>query len=173
MQNRQPRSFPSPLQVAAFASLLLLCSAVVGQEPEIIELSQIGASELLWKSPDGLVPLPMGGLEIELTVTGVMVHGRISQWFHNPADEVIEALYVFPMPERAAVHHMELVVGERRIVSRETTGSGSSPRRIEPCCRASGSPSWFRFARASSYSASSVSAPSAPATSTPRPNSRR
>ena len=105
-------------------ALLLLCSTVAGQEAEIrdeirggaapVDLSRIGASDLLWKSPDGLVPLPMGGLEIELTVTGVMVHGRISQWFHNPTDEVIEALYVFPMPERAAVHHMELVIGERR-----------------------------------------------------------
>jgi len=128
MQSRQRRSLPSPLHVAAFASLLLLCSVVAGQEPESpdeirgraapVDLSRIGASDLLWKSPDGLVPLPMGGLEIELTVTGVMVHGRISQWFHNPTDEVIEALYVFPMPEQAAVHHMELVIGERRIVSR-------------------------------------------------------
>jgi Ca-activated chloride channel family protein len=82
-----------------------------------LELDDVGGGELLWKSPRGLVPLPITGLEVELSVTGVMVHGKLTQRFHNPAAEVIEALYVFPLPERAAVHHMEMRIGDRSIVS--------------------------------------------------------
>jgi Ca-activated chloride channel family protein len=47
-----------------------------------------------------------------------MVHGRVVHRFHNPTDEVVEAVYVYPLPDRAAVDHMEIRVGDRRIFSR-------------------------------------------------------
>ena len=40
--------------------------------------------------------------EVELSVSGVLVHGRLVQHFRNPTAEVVEALYVFPLPDRAA-----------------------------------------------------------------------
>ena len=76
-----------------------------------------GAGELLWKTPGGLVPLPVLDLGIDLEVTGILVHGTLTQSFRNPTSEVIECLYLFPLPERAAVHHMEMRIGPRRIVS--------------------------------------------------------
>lgn len=83
-----------------------------------VELDEVEAGELLWKSDQGLVPLPVERTTVELDVTGVMVYGRVTQRFANPSGEAIEALYVFPLPEGAAVQHMEMVIGERRIVSR-------------------------------------------------------
>ena len=56
-------------------------------------------------------------LQISLEVTGMMVHGTVTQTFRNPTAEEIEAIYVFPLPEDAAVHYMEMRIGERRIVS--------------------------------------------------------
>jgi Ca-activated chloride channel family protein len=56
-------------------------------------------------------------LEVRLEVTGILVHGTVRQTFRNPLSETIECLYVFPLPERAAVHRLELRIGERRIVS--------------------------------------------------------
>lgn len=82
-----------------------------------LDATDVGCGELLWKSPQGLVPLPIAGLDVELSVTGAMIHGKLTQRFQNPTSEVIEALYVFPLPDRAAVHHMEMRIGERRIVS--------------------------------------------------------
>ena len=72
---------------------------------------------LCWRTPDRLVPLPRGRTAIDLHVTGIMVHGEVSQSFHNPTNETIEVIYVFPLPEGAAVDHMEMRIGERRIVS--------------------------------------------------------
>jgi Ca-activated chloride channel family protein len=46
-----------------------------------------------------------------------MIHGRLIQTYDNPTGELIEAIYVFPLPDRAAVHSMEIRVGDRRIVS--------------------------------------------------------
>lgn len=82
-----------------------------------VRLSEAGAGALLRKTPDGLAPLPILGLKVRLEVTGILVHGVVTQSFLNPTPDVIECVYVFPLPERAAVHRMEMRIGERRIVS--------------------------------------------------------
>jgi len=85
--------------------------------PAPVEAGAAGSGELLLKTPGGLVPLPVLDLQVRLEVTGILVHGTLTQTFRNPTSEVIECVYVFPLPERAAVHHMEMRIGERRIVS--------------------------------------------------------
>jgi Ca-activated chloride channel family protein len=82
-----------------------------------VRLSEAGGGELLRKTPYGLVPLPLLELKVSLEVTGVLVHGVVTQTFRNPAREAIECVYVFPLPERAAVHRMEMRIGERSIFS--------------------------------------------------------
>ncbi|HKB08397.1 MAG TPA: VIT domain-containing protein, partial [Candidatus Polarisedimenticolia bacterium] len=82
-----------------------------------LRLSEAGSGALLRKTPDGLAPLPILGLEVRLEVTGILVHGVVTQKFLNPTPDVIECVYAFPLPERAAVHRMEMRIGERRIVS--------------------------------------------------------
>jgi len=83
-----------------------------------VSLDDVQAGELLQKTDKGLVPLPVERTDVELRVTGPMIHGRVTQRFANPGDDAIEALYAFPLPEGAAVQHMEMRIGERRIVSR-------------------------------------------------------
>jgi Ca-activated chloride channel family protein len=82
-----------------------------------VRLDDIGAGELLWKSERGLIPLPALEVDVELTVHGVLLGGRVEQRFRNPTAETIEAVYAFPLPGRAAVHRMEMRIGERTIRS--------------------------------------------------------
>lgn len=84
---------------------------------EPIDPGKIGAGELLWKSSRGFVPLPVADIDVSVTVTGIMVHGVVKQSFENTTGEVIETLYLFPLPERAAVDRMEMRIGDRRIAS--------------------------------------------------------
>ncbi len=79
--------------------------------------TEAGTGELLRRTPGGLVPLPVLDLQVKLEVTGILVRGSVIQTFRNPTREVIECVYVFPLPEQAAVHRMEMRIGERRIVS--------------------------------------------------------
>ena len=60
--------------------------------------------------------LPLLETEIVVEVVGPLVRGRVVQRFSNPTDATLEAVYTFPLPERAAVDSMELRVGARRIV---------------------------------------------------------
>ncbi len=76
-----------------------------------------GSGELLWKSARGFIPLPVVDMKVDLAVTGVMVRGTVIQVFRNSAPEVIEAVYLFPLPDGAAVDSMEMRIGDRRIRS--------------------------------------------------------
>jgi len=98
------------------AAMILFAPAAAQTGPPVT-LDAVGSGELLWKSEGGLIPLPVGETDVVLEVTGVMSHGRVTQSFRNTTDEVIETIYVFPLPERAAVHHMEMRIGDRHIVS--------------------------------------------------------
>jgi Ca-activated chloride channel family protein len=98
-------------------AILLAALLAATLTPPALGVEDVGSGELLWRSPDGLVPLPVLDLRVELEVTGVMVRGRLTQLFQNPTGEVIETVYAFPLPENAAVHQFEFRIGERRIVS--------------------------------------------------------
>ncbi|WP_375770089.1 VIT and VWA domain-containing protein [Archangium gephyra] len=53
--------------------------------------------------------------EVEAEVSGFLASVTVTQVFENPYAEPLEALYAFPLPEKAAVDAMELVVGQRVI----------------------------------------------------------
>jgi len=101
-----------------------------------VGLDEIGAGELLWKSDRGLIPLPALDVRVELNVNGVLLGGRVTQSFRNPTTETIEAVYAFPLPERAAVHRMEMRIGERTI--RSVIREKEQARRTYEAARSSG-----------------------------------
>ena len=53
--------------------------------------------------------------EVDAEVSGFLASVTVTQVFENPYAEPLEALYAFPLPEKAAVDAMELVVGQRVI----------------------------------------------------------
>lgn len=115
MDDERTRTRPAARHhaaIAALAALALSGAAVAGTSPDTV-----GAAELLYRDGDAWTALPTVDVAIELEITGPLVRGRLSQRFVNPTPETIEALYVFPLNDRAAVHAMEMRVGERRIVA--------------------------------------------------------
>ena len=61
------------------------------------------------------VPLPLRHTEVQAAVTGYVGTVDVTQQFQNPFDEKIEAVYMFPLPEKAAVSEFVMTIGERRI----------------------------------------------------------
>lgn len=82
-----------------------------------MSLDEVQSGELLWRVGGALVPMPILDMQVSLDVSGIVMHGKVEQRFENRAQQVVEAIYVFPLPERAAVHRMEMRIGDRRIVS--------------------------------------------------------
>lgn len=54
--------------------------------------------------------------EVEIEISGPIAHVTLTQHFRNEGQSFAEGIYVFPLPDRSAVHAMELQLGERKIV---------------------------------------------------------
>lgn len=88
-----------------FITLLLLCisSFTFCQKAESPYLKVL--------TKDALIPLKSSKANIQ--ITGTIAHVQITQTYQNLGDTPIEATYVFPMSAKAAVHKMQLAVGNR------------------------------------------------------------
>ncbi|MDY7108287.1 MAG: VIT domain-containing protein [Planctomycetota bacterium] len=64
---------------------------------------------------DKQVPLPLKHTDVEAAIAGYIASVTVRQEFHNPFDEKIEAVYVFPLPQNAAVSEFIMTIGDRRI----------------------------------------------------------
>jgi Ca-activated chloride channel family protein len=60
--------------------------------------------------------LPLVDTEVEASIGGLVADVTVTQTFANPFAESIEAVYVFPLPDDAAVDGFLMEVGDRRIV---------------------------------------------------------
>ncbi|MBI4577390.1 MAG: VWA domain-containing protein, partial [Planctomycetes bacterium] len=80
-------------------------------------LPDLGRGGLLARGGGGEVvgEFPLARTEVEGEVSGFLAATRVRQTYTNPFAEPIEAVYVFPLPETAAVNDFLMVVGERRI----------------------------------------------------------
>ncbi|HET8696462.1 MAG TPA: VIT domain-containing protein, partial [Gammaproteobacteria bacterium] len=61
------------------------------------------------------IPLPLEHTDVHAVVTGYLGTVDVTQQFTNPYDEKIEAVYLFPLPEKAAVSEFVMTIGERKI----------------------------------------------------------
>jgi Ca-activated chloride channel family protein len=67
--------------------------------------------------PDGResIPFPLMHTEVHASVSGYIASVEVVQQFHNPFLEKIEAEYVFPLPQNAAVNEFVMKIGSRNI----------------------------------------------------------
>ncbi len=53
--------------------------------------------------------------EVAIQVNGLIARTRVTQVFHNPGEDYVEGIYVFPLPEKAAVDRLKMQIGDRLI----------------------------------------------------------
>jgi Ca-activated chloride channel family protein len=61
--------------------------------------------------------LPLHRIDVRASVTGLIVRTDLVQGFRNPYDQALEATYVFPLPDRAALTAMTLTAEGRSITA--------------------------------------------------------
>jgi Ca-activated chloride channel family protein len=76
-----------------------------------------GCGAMLAKLPkkDKKIPLPLKHTDVKGQISGYIATVEVTQKFHNPYDEKIEAVYVFPLPQNAAVNEFIMIIGKRKI----------------------------------------------------------
>lgn len=93
---------------------LLLCLAMAPVRAEPLKGESITRGALLSRDAQGqVVELPLVDTRVRMRVTGPVLRAEVTQVFRNPGDTWSEALYLFPLPNEAAVDHLHMVIGDR------------------------------------------------------------
>lgn len=101
-------------------TVVLLTQTASAKEEELEQGSinhpgEVTRGELLFKNQHDYSTAPLMHTEVNMEVTGLIARVKVKQFFNNPFDEWKEGIYVFPLPDDAAVDHMRMHVGERII----------------------------------------------------------
>ncbi len=109
------------LVIVLMVFLLLLGDVVHADEnyqqlPQV-NLQDVSEGSLLLKTarPGMYQQVPILHTEVDMRISGMIVRTQIKQSFRNPGQEWVEGIYVFPLPEQAAVDHMRMHIGRRVI----------------------------------------------------------
>ena len=106
---------PTKLLLAVFVTLMActqLASASVG-----VEMEKVSQGTLFYTSAHDHQSrtAPMQNTAIDMHVTGIINRVHLIQTFINDSSDWVEGVYVFPLPENAAVDHMRIRAGDRII----------------------------------------------------------
>jgi Ca-activated chloride channel family protein len=108
---RPQRSHPAPaawVVTAALATCLSVAGALTTDD---------APGSLRITSPDVAArTCPLRHTDVDANIAGFVSRVTVRQQFENPLPQKIDAVYVFPLPQHAAVDQMVMTVGDRRIV---------------------------------------------------------
>ncbi|HKQ67519.1 MAG TPA: marine proteobacterial sortase target protein [Methylomirabilota bacterium] len=99
------------------ALILVGLISVLAAQAAGAEVGRITEGTLLWRTAGQteLVPAPTLKTDVRIVVTGIVARASVRQEFTNPSRLWAEGIYVFPLPEDAAVDHLRMHVGDRVI----------------------------------------------------------
>jgi Ca-activated chloride channel family protein len=98
--------------------------AATGAELWIVERPAAGLAQsddrprggaLSAKRGDQIVPFPLKHTDVRGQISLYIGSVTVTQHYHNPYAEKIEAIYTFPLPDNAAVRDFVMTIGDRRI----------------------------------------------------------
>ena len=74
-----------------------------------------GALMAVLPGEDKQVPVPLKHTDVKAQISAYIATVEVTQQYTNPYDEKIEAVYVFPLPQNAAINEFIMTIGDRRI----------------------------------------------------------
>src|SRR5215831_3445433 len=113
-------SFLLLLLVAAFLTAAQSTRAEAGCPDGLMTPDDAGTGSLLLRTSTAgrYLPAPRVATDIDVHASGAVARTRLTQRFENPANGWVEGIYVFPLPEGAAVDTMKMQVGSRFLEGR-------------------------------------------------------
>ena len=107
---------PPAIRPAAWIAAMLVLASLVTSRPALAAPPPAEGGALLLATGDGPAqPAPILEIDVALRVTGLVARGTVMQRFRNPTGRWLEGVYLFPLPEKAAVDGLRMRVGDRVI----------------------------------------------------------
>ncbi|HKO56691.1 MAG TPA: VIT domain-containing protein [Thermoanaerobaculia bacterium] len=103
--------------ILALLFLLPFVSQARGQELEPVKMADVDQASLLIKTaqPGVYLQAPAVNTTVTLKAAGIIARGTVHQVFRNPTSHCVEAVYLFPLPDNAAVDTLIMRIGDRVI----------------------------------------------------------
>ncbi len=132
-EHRKPRRVRIRYLLAFILALILigwsyqrLNAAVYEQElptnndssssADYTSLDDVAAGQLLLKTDNNnFTTALIQNSKVDIKISGMVAHVSVQQTFHNQSQHWVEGVYAFPLPDKAAVNRMRMVIGERII----------------------------------------------------------
>ena len=101
----------------AWSALLALLFGAHGGALASEDLTPANAQtgNLLLRMQDGYRASTLLNTDVDMQINGLVARVSVRQEFRNDGSEWAEGVYVFPLPDKAAVDHMRLHIGDRFI----------------------------------------------------------
>ncbi|MEJ2347213.1 MAG: marine proteobacterial sortase target protein [Gammaproteobacteria bacterium] len=112
---------PFVLQLSLGLAMIFMLAAVgrSAQAGELTGLDAVRQGSLLFADGHGgYRPALTQRTEVNIDVSGMIARAKVRQRFTNDSEQWVEGIYVFPLPEEAAVDHLRMQIGERVIEGR-------------------------------------------------------
>lgn len=101
------------VRILLLAALLLTRPG--GAVAEELSPGTMQTGSLLMRMQQGYVTATLLNTDVNIAVNGLVARVSVMQEFKNDGNEWVEGVYVFPLPDKAAVDHMRLYIGDRYI----------------------------------------------------------
>lgn len=98
-------------------SIALFLMGVVDVDAQTISATDDFSAGLIYQNEQGeKISTTVLKSDVNMQVNGLINRVTVKQTFRNDSTDWINALYLFPLPENAAVDHLNMKIGERVIV---------------------------------------------------------
>lgn len=100
--------------------LTITFTALLSMRPGLAEQSELTpaamqSGSLLMRMSEGYVTATLLNTDVNIVVNGLVARVSVKQEFENSGQEWVEGVYVFPLPDTAAVDQMRMYIGDRFI----------------------------------------------------------
>jgi Ca-activated chloride channel family protein len=115
MQHRMWMSLFSTLIMAILWVLPGIAIADPADSPQGPTPNTLQTGSLLLRMSEGYATATLLNTDVNIDVNGLVARVSVMQEFENDGQEWVEGIYVFPLPDQAAVDQMRMYIGDRFI----------------------------------------------------------
>jgi Ca-activated chloride channel homolog len=108
-------AFAIGVSLALSGALLVAARDARAQEPSVDPSDAKSGTLLLRDRAGATTTAPALATDVRIRVSGMVARAEVTQTFANPSADWREGVYVFPLPENAAVDHLRMRIGGRSI----------------------------------------------------------
>jgi Ca-activated chloride channel family protein len=98
-----------------FLIVSLLGASIYAQESEITEEKDSASPYFLVQGESDVESFPLLETKADVKIAGITAEVELTQVYKNDGKKTIEAVYVFPLGTKSAIHAMRMKIGERII----------------------------------------------------------